>query len=365
MKPGSRRASDPVRRRAVAQESQPSPTPAPRRRPWRRSAPPDCPRKGPGRSTSTSVSARSASRTRLYTNVRPDPSGDLSDNWAESYAKPRRSPASFGLGRSELYGKVSAVGERTHARAPAPWSERRPRRSRSKTSPWAGARASPLGTSENLLDFTVGRTPYTIGHGLLLLGRGGEGGSRGGFWSNARKAWEFAAVGRLKPGKHTLRGLLPRSRRGPGERHRDPAVGRELRLHAVRDTSTFGASYLKFYCGPAARARPRRPERVQRRGRSPAPSGALPGLSFELEYAQEEQRRPARPDAFTGLAGYETMSKVAWSPKLSYRYAVLQGRRPRDAPRTKASIHSCPASSTGAPGGRARSPESTSCPTPT
>jgi hypothetical protein len=61
-----------------------------------------------------------------------------------------------------------------------------------------------VGSSDNLLDFTVGRTQYKIGHGLLLWDGGGEGGSRGGFWSNARKAWEFAAIGRLKPGNHTL-----------------------------------------------------------------------------------------------------------------------------------------------------------------
>ena len=61
-----------------------------------------------------------------------------------------------------------------------------------------------LGGSENLLDFTVGRTQYKIGHGFLLWDGGGEGGSRGGYWSNARKAWQFAAVGRLKPKNHTL-----------------------------------------------------------------------------------------------------------------------------------------------------------------
>ena len=37
----------------------------------------------------------------LYKGVKPDPSGDLSDNWAESFAKPAVS-ASFGIGRSEL-----------------------------------------------------------------------------------------------------------------------------------------------------------------------------------------------------------------------------------------------------------------------
>jgi hypothetical protein len=53
----------------------------------------------------------------LYKDVKPDPSGDLSDNWAESFAKPAVS-ASFGTRRSELYGRLSAVGERTFAAPP-------------------------------------------------------------------------------------------------------------------------------------------------------------------------------------------------------------------------------------------------------
>src|SRR3954451_3393420 len=53
----------------------------------------------------------------LYTNVRPDPSGDLSDNWAESYVKPALS-GSYGLGKGELYGAVSAVVERPFAAPP-------------------------------------------------------------------------------------------------------------------------------------------------------------------------------------------------------------------------------------------------------
>ena len=53
----------------------------------------------------------------LYTNARPDPSGDLSDNWVESFVKPALS-ATYGLGKGELYGKISAVGERTFAAPP-------------------------------------------------------------------------------------------------------------------------------------------------------------------------------------------------------------------------------------------------------
>jgi hypothetical protein len=54
----------------------------------------------------------------LYTNVRPDPSGNLSDNWFEGYLK----PALLGQhrsGESELYGKISGVGERTYGAPPS------------------------------------------------------------------------------------------------------------------------------------------------------------------------------------------------------------------------------------------------------
>ncbi len=53
----------------------------------------------------------------LYTNVRPDPSGDLSDNWAESFAKPAVS-ASFGIGRERAL-RQDQRGGRAHVRGAA------------------------------------------------------------------------------------------------------------------------------------------------------------------------------------------------------------------------------------------------------
>ena len=70
---------------------------------------------------------------------------------------------------------------------------------------WRSGTALDIG--ENALDFTVGRTQYKIGTGFLLWDGGGEGGSRGGFWSSARKAWEFAGVARFKPKRHTFEGF--------------------------------------------------------------------------------------------------------------------------------------------------------------
>ena len=213
----------------------------------------------------------------LYTNVRPDPSGNLSDNWAESFAKPAVS-ASFGLGQSELYGKVSAVGERTFAAPPSLVGE--DASSFQVEDLYLGWRSGKsLGSSENLIDFTVGRTQYKIGHGFILWDGGGEGGSRGGFWSNARKAWEFAAVGRLKPKNHTFEAFYLDRDEVPESQTGTRLWGANYEL-AVGEASTFGATYLKFYAD-----RDVKPDRdglnVYNARAFTAPFKALPGLAFE------------------------------------------------------------------------------------
>jgi Alginate export len=264
----------------------------------------------------------------LYTDVRPDPSGNLGDNWAESFVKPALS-ARFGVGESELYGKVSAVGERTFAAPPSVVGEDA---SSFKVEDlhlgWRSGRS--LGISENALELTVGRAPYTIGHGLLVSDGAGEGGSRGGFWSNARKAWQLAAIGRFKPRNHTLEAFyldrddVPENETGT----RLWGVNYEL---AAGGRSTFGASYLKLRAD-----RKKLPDRdglnVYNLRAFTAPIPALPDLSFELEYAREENGDLVRSDAFTAQAGYE-MSQIAWKPRLSYRYAYFEG----DDPATPAS----------------------------
>ena len=114
----------------------------------------------------------------LYTNSRPDPSGDLSDNWAESYLKPALS-GTYGLGTGALYGKVSAVGERTFAAPPTlVGNEASSFQVEDLYVGWRSGTALDIG--ENALDFTVGRTQYKIGTGFLLWDGGGEGGSGAG-----------------------------------------------------------------------------------------------------------------------------------------------------------------------------------------
>jgi hypothetical protein len=58
-----------------------------------------------------------------------------------------------------------------------------------------------------------------------------------------------------------------------------------------------------------------------------APFGSLPGLSFEFEYAKEENGSRLNSEAYTAQVAYE-MSKQTWAPKLTYRYAFFEGDDP-------------------------------------
>ena len=76
-----------------------------------------------------------------------------------------RPPSASETARS--YGKVSAVGERTFAAPPSLVGEDASSfKVEDLSLGWRSGKS--IGSSENLLDFTVGRTQYKIGHGLLL-----------------------------------------------------------------------------------------------------------------------------------------------------------------------------------------------------
>lgn len=259
----------------------------------------------------------------LYTDVRPDPSGNLSDNWFEGFIKPALS-ASFRVGDSELYGKVSGVGERTYGAPPSLVGESAS--SFKQEDLYIGWRSGgSISKSENLLDFTVGRAPYTIGHGFLLWDGTGEGGSRGGFWSNARKAWRFASIGRLKPGKHTIEGFYLRRDDVPEAETGTSLTGVNYEYAASKNT-TLGASYIKAYAH--ANVLPDRDGMNVYNARAfTAPFSELSDLSFELEYAYEENHKLMHSTAWTALGAYQ-LSKLRWKPKLSYRYAFFEGDNP-------------------------------------
>src|SRR5262245_914440 len=87
---------------------------------------------------------------------------NLSDQWFEGYVKPALSATYTLASSSEIYGKISAVGERTYGSVPDLFGQ-----DVSSFGPedlfigWRSGQSSGLG--DNALDFTVGRAQYRLG----------------------------------------------------------------------------------------------------------------------------------------------------------------------------------------------------------
>jgi hypothetical protein len=253
----------------------------------------------------------------------------LSDQWFESYVKPALSAAYTLTSSSEIYGKVSVVGERTYGSVPADFGA-----DVSSFGPedayigWRSGKSLSIG--DNALDFTVGRARYRVGHLFLLADGAAEGGSRGGFWTNARQAFELAGIARFKPGRHTVETFyLDKDELPEGETgSRVWGANYEISLGAD-DSTTIGATYLKAMADAAIR-----PDRdganIFNVRAYTAPVPAVPDLSFEFEYAAERNGDALQADAWTLQGGYE-LSGVIWTPAVSYRYAFFEGDDPSTA----------------------------------
>jgi hypothetical protein len=264
----------------------------------------------------------------LFTNPRDEPSGDLSDNWLESYIKPSISAVRRLGNGSAIAGTLSAVGERTYGGAPTIVGE-----DFSSFAPDELSVSWRSGTAferfdKNALEFTVGRAPYQIGQGFLLYDGAGEGGSRGGYWSNARNAFEFASIARFTPGPHKAEAFyldkdeLPESDTGS----RLWGANYELR---VTDASTIGVTYMKWYAR-AVDAPQRDGLNVFNARASVAPIPAHAALTVEMEYAHESNADVVTSHAWSMQGKYE-IADVNWTPAVSYRYAVFQGDDPETA----------------------------------
>lgn len=260
----------------------------------------------------------------LYTNPKPEqPSGDLTDDWYEGSLK-------AGLGAtyplensSEVYAKVSGVGERTYGAAPSLVGE--DASSFDVEDLYIGWRSGEsFGLGENALDFTVGRTQYRLGHGMLLWDGAAEGGTRGGYWTNARKAFEFAAIGRFKPGNHTVEAFYLDKDDLPEADSGSKLWGVNYEF-AIGEDTTLGATYMAWSANPE--------DAPQRDGLDvynlrayTAPFPNLKALSFEAEYAQEDNGAALDSTAWNVLVAYQL--ETQWQPKLSYRYAFFEGDDP-------------------------------------
>jgi hypothetical protein len=260
----------------------------------------------------------------LYQNPKEDIDAHLSDQWFEGSVKPALSGRHRFDDASELYGKLSAVGERTYGAAPDLAGD-----DVSSFKPedfYIGWRSKPsfierLG-QDNTLDISLGRVPYKLGHGMLLSDGAAEGGSRGGYWTNARKAFSFGTIARFTPGPHLVEGFyldkddLPENDIGT----RLAGINYEYR---IGEHSTLGATYMKFWTHSQLT-----PERdglnVINLRAYVTPVSVLPQAAVEFEYASERNGNLLHSNAWTLQGSYE-LSEVTWKPALTYRYAFFQG----------------------------------------
>jgi hypothetical protein len=256
----------------------------------------------------------------LYRNPRPDqPSGDLGDNWTEGTLKAGLSGVHTSDSGGEWYGKISGVGERTWGAAPS----------------LVGGDSSSFGVEDlyigwrsggekSLWDISVGREQYKLGHGMLLYDGAAEGGSRGGYWTNARKAFELAAVGKFKPGNHTVEAFYLDKDELPESDSGSKLWGVNYE-YALGEDTTLGATYMSW-----SAKEDMSPQRdgldVYNLRAFTAPFPNLKQLSFELEYAQEDNGVLLDSTAYNALAAWQF--EDSWKMKLSYRYAFFEGDDP-------------------------------------
>ncbi len=264
----------------------------------------------------------------LYNNPKePGVDEALSDQWFEGYVKPALSASYMTDYAGEIYARVSVVGERTYGSVPADFGQ-----DISSFGPedayigWRSGDSLTLG--ENALDFTVGRSRYRLGHGFLLFDGAAEGGSRGGYWTNARQAFELAAIGRLQPGRHKFelfyldKDELEEAETGS----RLYGTNYEVNL-GPGDSTTLGMSYMRWMADNAVRPG-RDGLNVFNVRAYTAPLPDNQELSFEFEYATERNGDALAADAWTIQAAYE-LSEFSWKPAFTYRYAFFEGDDPQ------------------------------------
>ena len=168
---------------------------------------------------------------------------------------------------------------------------------------WRSGTSLTIG--ENALDFTSDAASTSSDTGFFCYDGAAEGGTRGGYWTNARKAFEFAAIGRFKPGPHTVemfyldKDELPESDSGT----RLFGLNYEYEL-GEDDSTTLGATYMK--CCREAGVEPGRDGlNVFNLRAYTAPIPRRPDLSFEFEYASERNGEALDSNAWTLLGAYE------------------------------------------------------------
>lgn len=265
----------------------------------------------------------------LFNNPKEPVQENLSDQWFEGFVKPALGGVYSTSAGSQFYGKISVVGERTYGSVPEAFGT-----DVSSFGPedlsigWRSGTA--LKGSDNLVDVVIGRTQYRLGHGFLVWDGASEGGSRGGFWTNARKAFQFAAVGKVQPGPHKIETFYLDKDELDESDSGSRVWGANYEFRSGKDDSTtLGATYMKAASNQETEIKPWRDGMNVFNARAyTAPVPTMPNLSFEFEYASERNGDAIDSQAWTLQGAYQLSDEFMWKPKIFYRYAFFEGDDP-------------------------------------
>ena len=205
------------------------------RRKESRSGQPDCPRASTGRSTSTRAGAPSASPIRCST-IRRNRAWTRTSATSGSRATSSRRcrAATRSASSSEIYGKVSVVGERTYGSVPAAFGAGRlVVRARGPLDRLAiGQVDCRLG--ENALDFSDRARAVPPRSRVPAVGRRGRRRQPRRLLDERAQGVRVRRDRPLQAGRPHGRNVLSRQGRARRERQRQPAVGRQLRVQHRR-----------------------------------------------------------------------------------------------------------------------------------
>jgi hypothetical protein len=161
---------------------------------------------------------------------------------------------------------------------------------------------------------------------MLIYDGASEGGSRGGFWSGARKAFEFAAIGTVKAGPTTIEAFYLDRDELPENDSNSKTYGVNFE-YSWNEDNVVGATWSSWKADDTRESRDGMDLVDLRAYLTPIPS--VKALSFELEYAIEDNGDLIDSTAWNAQVGWQFESP--WTPKASYRYAVFEGDDPNTA----------------------------------
>ena len=257
-------------------------------------------------------------RNSLFTEIDPDPPGNLSDDWFEFFARPRVA-FEYESGPGTFFGEASWAYARTGSDAADISGGTADSTDFDKL--YLGWRTG-FG-DEGRFEVAAGRYPYQIANGFLISDGYADGGSRGAVWSNPRQAW--APGGKLQFGysSHDAELFYLERDERPESDSDTRIAGVNYRWRGRGGDLEFGASYWSMDANELA---PQRDGAKVWNLRFYGRPFGVP-LDIEAEWA-EQDNGPALDATSWYVQPYWTWEDAAWQPVLYYRYGYFQGDDP-------------------------------------